>query len=60
MAKPDPKLTVARCVLCGELTIMAGGQGRCHTYTCKNTHLTAVVTVTVPRSGVLKALKEAT
>jgi hypothetical protein len=59
MAKPDPKMTVARCALCGELTIVAGGRGACATFTCRNTHLVSVVTVPVPRTGVEKALREA-
>lgn len=53
------KLTVARCMRCGELTVMAAGQAICPTYTCRNTKIMPVGVVSVPAAGVRKALKEA-
>ena len=57
--RPDPKMQVARCTHCGELTIIAGNQGVCPTITCEDTVVMPINTVRVPRAGVLKALKEA-
>lgn len=53
------KLTVARCTACGELTIMAGGQAICPTFTCRNTKIMPVSIVSVPVAGIRKALREA-
>lgn len=53
------KLTVARCTACGELTVMAEGEAICPTYTCRNTKIMPVSTVSVPAAGVKKALREA-